>query len=287
MMAFEKVCVDRTPRLVIVGGDVNSTLACAITAAKLHIPVAHVEAGLRSGDRSMPEELNRILTDQLSDLLFITESSGTRNLKREGIAPEKMHFVGNPMIDSLQVHLSTALARRPWREFSLRRGAYGLVTLHRPANVDDPQKAAELAKALTEVGMILPLLFPAHPRTRARAPELCQPRPGVRVVEPLGYLDFLGLMARARIVITDSGGIQEETTALRVPCITVRPNTERPITLTVGTNRLVPPKASEIVSAVLEPRNQTGGIPELWDGQAGTRIVDVIVDWLKSSATWE
>jgi len=287
MVAFEKVCVDHTPRLVIVGGDVNSTLACALTAAKLNIPVAHVEAGLRSGDRSMPEELNRILTDHLSDLLFITESSGTRNLEREGIASEKMHFVGNPMIDSLVAHLPSALARKPWSEYDLQPGTYGLVTLHRPSNVDDPEKASELSNALTEVGLSLPLLFPAHPRTRANASGLCQSRPGVRVVEPLGYLNFLGLMARARIVITDSGGIQEETTALGVPCVTVRPNTERPITLTVGTNRLVPPGAKEIVSAVLEPRDRTGAIPELWDGQAGSRIMDVIVDWLHGGVAWE
>jgi UDP-N-acetylglucosamine 2-epimerase (non-hydrolysing) len=280
MVAFEKVCVEHMPRLVIVAGDVNSTLACALTAAKLHIPVAHVEAGLRSGDRSMPEEINRILTDHLAELLFITEKSGKENLEREGIAPEKMHFVGNSMIDSLQMHLPRALGQKPWLQYALRPGAYGLVTLHRPSNVDDSEIAAELAKALTQVGISLPLLFPAHPRTRANAPLLCEPRPGVRVVEPLGYLEFLGLMARAKIVITDSGGIQEETTALGVPCVTVRTSTERPVTLEVGTNRLVAPEAGEIVAAVREPWDRATFIPKLWDGQAATRIIEVIVNWL-------
>ena len=278
MVAFEEVCMEYMPRLVIVAGDVNSTLACALTAAKLHIPVAHVEAGLRSGDRSMPEEINRILTDHLSELLFITERSGKENLEREGIAPQYMHFVGNSMIDSLQMHLPRALGQKPWLRYGLRPGVYGLVTLHRPSNVDDSEIAAELAKALTQVGISLPLLFPAHPRTRANAPLLCEPRPGVRVVEPLRYLEFLGLMARAKIVITDSGGIQEETTALGVPCVTVRTSTERPVTLEVGTNRLVAPKAGEIVAA--EPWDRATSIPKLWDGQAATRIIEVIVNWL-------
>ncbi len=280
LTAFEAVCLEYSPQLVVVAGDVNSTLACALVAAKLNIPVAHIEAGLRSYDRTMPEEINRVLTDHISELLFTTEASGEANLRREGIAPEKIHFVGNSMIDTLRTHLHKAVTRQPWQSYGFRPGEYGVVTLHRPSNVDDPQVAGELAKALSEVGAEMPLIFPIHPRTLAHSGGLWSNLPGVFIVEPLGYIEFLGLMAKARVVITDSGGIQEETTALGVPCITVRHNTERPVTLSEGTNRLVSPVAEEIVKAIHRPFEKKGYIPELWDGQAGKRIVDRIDQWL-------
>ena len=244
MMAFEKVCLDQTPPLVVVGGDVNSTLACAVVAAKLQIPVAHVEAGLRSFDRSMPEEINRVLTDHIASLLFTTEPSGNENLLQEGIPQEYIHFVGNPMIDSLRRHLDKALASRPWEKFALKPSCYGLVTLHRPANVDDPDVLFEISSALKEISEEISLLFPVHPRTRQRIEQFGIDLGSLKVAEPLGYIDFLGLMAKASLVITDSGGIQEETTALGVPCITLRLNTERPITLERGTNRLAGIKQS-------------------------------------------
>jgi UDP-N-acetylglucosamine 2-epimerase (non-hydrolysing) len=280
MMAFEKVCETYTPELVVVAGDVNSTLACALAAAKLHIPIAHVEAGLRSYDRTMPEEINRVLTDHLAALLFTTEPIAHENLDKEGIAQETIHFVGNSMIDSLHAHLPSALKREPWRQYGLQPGEYGVVTFHRPSNVDVAATRQELAAALAEIGKRLPLLFPIHPRTLANSNGLWQSLTGVQVTQPLGYLDFLGLVARARMVITDSGGIQAETTALRIPCITVRSTTESPITLSQGTNRLVQPEAAAIVAAAARPLERESGIPDLWDGRAGERIVDVLEKWL-------
>jgi UDP-N-acetylglucosamine 2-epimerase (non-hydrolysing) len=284
MMAFEKVCLELQPHLVVVGGDVNSTLACALVAAKLQIPVAHVEAGLRSFDRSMPEEINRLLTDHIASLLFTTEASATENLLREGIPCECIHFVGNPMIDSLRLHLDKALARRPWQQFALRPGGYGLVTLHRPANVDNADALHEICATLREVADDIPLLFPVHPRTRQRIEQLRLDWHPVKLADPLGYLDFLGLMARARLVLTDSGGIQEETTALGVPCVTLRPNTERPITVKLGTNRLAGVRRPDILAAVgLATAPESGAslpLPPLWDGRAAYRIVDVIERWL-------
>jgi UDP-N-acetylglucosamine 2-epimerase (non-hydrolysing) len=283
MVAFERVCLEQKPDLVVVGGDVNSTLACALMAAKLLIPVAHVEAGLRSFDRSMPEEINRVLTDHVASLLFTTEPSGHENLLREGIPPEHIHFVGNSMIDSLQSHLDKALAGSPWERFALEPGCYGLVTLHRPANVDDPDVLCEIGLALKEISREIPLLFPVHPRTRERIARFRLDWSCIRLVEPLGYIDFLGLMAKARLVLTDSGGIQEETTMLGVPCVTIRPNTERPITIQLGTNRLVGAKMADIVNAARKALSQNGTysvIPPLWDGQASRRIVDIIEQWL-------
>ncbi len=282
MTAFEPVLIDHDPKLVVVAGDVNSTLACALTASKLHIPVAHVEAGLRSFDRTMPEEINRVLTDHLAELLFITEPSGRENLRKEGIDPAKMHFVGNTMIDSLESFLPRALERQPWQTFGLHPDEYALVTLHRPANVDTPDALAEILSALEELARWQPVLFPAHPRTVARLQAWgLQPR-GVRVIEPLGYLDFLGLMARARLVLTDSGGIQEETTALGVPCVTVRENTERPVTIEAGTNQLAGTSRGGILAAAAragaKPAPTTR--PELWDGRAAPRLVDVIEGWI-------
>lgn len=280
MMAFEGVLREHAPEMVVVAGDVNSTLACALTASKLHIPVAHVESGLRSFDREMPEEINRILTDHISDLLFVTEPSGEQNLAREGIDPAKVFFVGNTMIDSLHTHLSAAMARHPWKGFHLPAEGYGVVTLHRPANVDEKKGLREILGALEEVGEKWPLLFPAHPRTVSRMAEWGLKPRGVRVVEPLGYLDFLGLMAKARLVLTDSGGIQEETTALGVPCITIRENTERPATLEEGTNQLAGTKGEGILAAVarLEQDQFARGnrIPKFWDGHAAGRVVDVL-----------
>jgi UDP-N-acetylglucosamine 2-epimerase (non-hydrolysing) len=283
MMAFETVLLEHRPVLVVVAGDVNSTLACALTASKLGIPVAHVEAGLRSFDREMPEEINRILTDHLADLLFVTEPSGEKNLLREGMDHTRIFFVGNTMIDSLHTHLSAALARRPWEAFDLSEGEYGVVTLHRPANVDDESGLREILSTLEEIGARWPLVFPAHPRTVARMKAGGLTPRGISIVEPLGYLDFLGLIAKARLVLTDSGGIQEETTALGVPCITIRENTERPATIDQGSNQLAGTKREGILaaSARLElaqaPRYKR--VPALWDGHAARRVVDVLEQW--------
>ena len=285
MVAFEPVCVEQKPDLLVVGGDVNSTLACSLVAAKLLIPVAHVESGLRSFDRTMPEEINRILTDHTASLLFTTEQSGNENLLHEGIAPERIHFVGNSMIDSLRSHIDRALAETPWRRFGLEPGRYGLVTLHRPANVDHAKAFSEIAAALKELSRDIPLLFPVHPRSRKRIEQFGLDLGAVRLVEPLGYSAFLGLMAKASLVLTDSGGIQEETTALGVPCVTIRPNTERPITVELGLNRLAGVKKSTIIHAAREALSapyRSHRLPPLWDGQSGKRIVDVIEQWTRS-----
>ena len=276
MLEFEKVLAVRRPRLVVVAGDVNSTLACALVAAKVGIPVAHVESGLRSFDREMPEEVNRVLTDHLADLLFVTEPAGLENLRREGIEAGKVQFVGNTMIDSLLEHRERALARAPWKALDLEEGGYGLVTLHRPSNVDGPERAGEIGRGLAAVARKLPLLFPIHPRTRARSAAAFEGIEGLRLVEPLGYLDFLALMARAQVDLTDSGGIQEETTALGVPCVTLRKNTERPITVSDGTNRLVALEATAIAEAALTHRPQSAKVPAMWDGKAAIRVAALI-----------
>jgi UDP-N-acetylglucosamine 2-epimerase (non-hydrolysing) len=227
----------------------------------------------------MPEEINRVVTDRLSDLLFTPSRDGDENLRAEGIDPARVHFVGNVMIDSLQAALPRARESRIHQRLELARGEYALATLHRPANVDDPQALAGLLSALREVATRLPVVFPIHPRTRARLPSGFAAK-GLKLVEPLGYLDFLALTAGARLVMTDSGGIQEETTALGVPCLTLRENTERPVTVEVGTNQLVgtdPAKALAAAREVLEGRGKKGGIPELWDGRAAERVADVLV----------
>jgi UDP-N-acetylglucosamine 2-epimerase (non-hydrolysing) len=283
MTSFESLCLERKPGLVIVGGDVNSTLACALVAAKLLVPVAHIEAGLRSFDRSMPEEVNRVLTDHISELLFTTEQSGNDNLMKEGVQRDSIHLVGNCMIDSLKAHLPAALARRPWDALGLTPGGYALATLHRPAAVDDPASLEEFRRALKEIAETLPLIFPVHPRTRARIEDAGVNWEPVRMMEPLGYLDFLGLMANARLVLTDSGGIQEETTALGVPCVTMRENTERPVTLTIGTNVLAGTTRERIVSSAyvaLARKAAAGGQPPLWDGAAAVRVADVVERWV-------
>jgi UDP-N-acetylglucosamine 2-epimerase (non-hydrolysing) len=280
MTAFEEVCQERKPGLVIVGGDVNSTLAAALVAAKQHIPVGHVEAGLRSFDRAMPEEINRICADHLSELLFTTEKSGDENLKKEGVSREKIHFVGNCMVDTLLKHVDTAVKTSPWKQFGLEPGHYGLLTLHRPSNVDDPKTLKSIVKAIGKASGDIPILFPVHPRTRERLHQLkLKIASSARLCDPLPYLSFVGLMARAKYVLTDSGGIQEESTVLNVPCLTLRWNTERPITVTKGTNKLVGTDAEKIekgVEEILAGKWRRGRRPPLWDGRAAVRIVDII-----------
>ena len=283
MVLFEEVCRKHKPDLVVVGGDVNSTLAAALVAAKEHIPVAHVEAGLRSFDRTMPEEINRVATDHLSDLLFTTERSADKNLRSEGLSPKKIHFVGNCMVDTLLRHVEVATQRAPWQPFGVQPSNYALVTLHRPSNVDDPKALRIIMSSIKRVSRRLPVLFPVHPRTRARlAAEKIDVPPSVTLTDPLSYLAFIGLMARARFVMTDSGGIQEETTVLGVPCLTLRRNTERPVTIEKGTNRLVGTNPKEImrsVGTILAGKWCHGDRPPLWDGEAGRRIADVIEAW--------
>ena len=280
MVRLEPIVVERRPALVVVVGDVNSTIAAALVAVKLGVPVAHVEAGLRSGDRTMPEEINRILTDAISDRLFVTERSGLENLAREGVPPERVHFVGNVMIDTLLAFRDRAVALDQPRALGLHAGGYAVVTLHRPANVDDSATLRGLLEPIVELSRTLPVVFPVHPRTRRMIDEtsLALP-PALRLAEPLGYLEFLGLMAAARLVLTDSGGIQEETTVLGVPCITLRDNTERPVTVSEGTNRLAgtrPEGIREAIRAVLAAPSAAARRPELWDGDAAGRIVQTL-----------
>ena len=276
MIAFEKALLEHEPDLVVVVGDVNSTLACTITAAKLSIPVAHVEAGLRSFDRAMPEEINRIVTDALSDFLFTTSREAGENLLHEGVPAEKIFFVGNVMIDTLNRHRGRARQLNTPARFGLEPGRYALLTLHRPSNVDNPETFADILDALTAIQCDFPILFPAHPRTVKRISEFgfaqrLDSAPDLRLVDPLGYLEFLDLMMHAQLVLTDSGGIQEETTILGVPCLTIRENTERPITITEGTNVLVGE-----ARRVLKGEGKAGRVPELWDGRAAERIVSIL-----------
>ena len=280
MVEFEKVCLEQKPDLIVVVGDVNSTMACTIVAAKLMTSVAHVEAGLRSFDRAMPEEINRLVTDALADLLFTTSRDADENLKKEGVDPKKIHFVGNVMIDTLMKQRARAAELNMPERFGVEAGHYALVTLHRPSNVDDPTVLAEILEALHQIGRTMPVIFPIHPRTRKRVEEFGLSLDGVRTVEPLGYLEFLNLMSTAGVVLTDSGGLQEETTILRVPCLTLRYNTERPVTIDHGTNIMVGPVKTRILSAfqrIVSGDWKPGGPPELWDGSAAARIVDVIV----------
>ena len=284
MTAFERYCLEHRPDLVLVVGDVNSTIACALVASKLGIEVAHVEAGLRSFDRSMPEEINRLLTDSISDLLFVSEPSGVENLRREGIDPARVHFVGNVMIDTLLSNLARAEEENVLERLGVTSRGYAVLTLHRPSNVDDPRVLGGLLEAVAEVSRDLDVVFPAHPRTVARVEELglaarLSSISGLQVVPPLGYLEFLKLTAHARIVLTDSGGIQEETTILRVPCVTLRETTERPVTCDAGTNMLAGTDPARIITAyremlALDPA--TCRTPELWDGRAAERIAAIL-----------
>ncbi len=280
---FEPVVTERRPDVVLVVGDVNSTIACALVAVKLGVRVAHVEAGLRSFDRTMPEEINRVLTDAISDYLFVTEPSGLENLRREGIADAKVHFVGNVMIDTLLANLEKARASRVLEDLGLAPRGYAVLTLHRPANVDDRETLGRLLGALEAIARDLPIVFPVHPRTRKNLAEFGLSdleAKGLRLTEPLGYLDFLRLTAEARLVLTDSGGIQEETAILKVPCLTLRENTERPVTIDVGCNQLVGSDPARILAAfrrVMAQETFTCGTPEKWDGHAAERIADILV----------
>jgi UDP-N-acetylglucosamine 2-epimerase (non-hydrolysing) len=284
MKAFEPVVLDLRPDAVLVVGDVNSTIACGLVAVKLGVKLVHVEAGLRSFDRDMPEEINRVLTDAISDLLFCTEQSGVDNLRREGVAAEKIHLVGNVMIDTLLRHRERAEASAILDTLRLDAGGYAVLTLHRPSNVDDPAVLAKLLDVMEVVLADQPLVFPVHPRTRQKLADYglagrVAAQPNLHLVDPLGYLDFLKLMTHARVVLTDSGGIQEETTILGVPCLTLRENTERPVTCTVGTNRLVGQQPERILAAyreVMSGRGSSGRTPPLWDGGASARIVAVL-----------
>jgi UDP-N-acetylglucosamine 2-epimerase (non-hydrolysing) len=282
---IEPILIESKPDLVLVVGDVNSTVAVSLAAAKLGIPVAHVEAGLRSFDRSMPEEINRILTDALAEFLFVTEEGAVGNLLKEGRPPSSIHFVGNVMIDSLRYFLPVAQKSHIGHELGLmveggwRR--FAVLTLHRPSNVDSMEKLVELLGAVAAVAAEVPVIFPVHPRTQERLAQAGMAHhPQLRLISPLGYLDFLCLLSNATLVLTDSGGIQEETTALGVPCLTLRENTERPVTISEGTNILVGIDPDKIVPAaqeILAGKSKIGRIPPLWDGKAAERIVEILL----------
>lgn len=282
MTGFEALALEKRPDLVLVYGDVNSTVAAALVCAKLLIPVAHVEAGLRSFDRAMPEEINRLLTDQIADLLFTPSADGDANLRREGVAEHKIHCVGNVMIDTLARLLP--LASQRWREPALQpwRGRrFVLVTLHRPSNVDEPAMLVAIMAALDNISRTFPVLFPVHPRTRRRLQEIgwAPNSPELYFSDPLSYLDFLALQQTAAAVVTDSGGVQEESTFLGIPCLTVRANTERPITVEIGTNILIGQDMARLereIEAIARGQAKTGAVPPLWDGRAGERIADII-----------
>jgi UDP-N-acetylglucosamine 2-epimerase (non-hydrolysing) len=303
MMEFEKTLFKEAPDLVIVVGDVNSTLACALTSVKLHIPVAHVEAGLRSFDRTMPEEINRLLTDAISDYLFTPSPDADENLKREGIPEDKIFLVGDVMIDSLLFNLSKAKKSNILKKLGLQKGLstdncqlmsdYALLTLHRPSNVDDKDSFLRIMNALTEIGKHIPIIFPIHPRTRNQVETFGfqhyfnystlsltpHSSPGIHCIEPLGYIDFLKLMMHSKLTMTDSGGIQEETTVLDIPCLTLRDTTERPITIVQGTNVLVHNETEKIIKEafkILNGKGKNASCPEVWDGKASDRIVKII-----------
>lgn len=289
MSRFEPLLDADPPDCLLVVGDVNSTLACALVAVKKGIPTVHVEAGLRSYDRAMPEEINRVLTDQIADLLFTTERQALGNLQKEGIDEAKVHFVGNVMIDSLLQNVKRAVpAAKTLGDFG--RNGFGLVTLHRPSNVDDPAILGPLLKTLADISRRLPLVFPIHPRTRAQAEKhglLPEELPSLRLMPPLGYLNLLGLLKDSRLVLTDSGGLQEESTALGIPCLTLRDNTERPITLSEGTNTLVGNDPARLLAAFADIQKnggRQGRVPEFWDGRAAQRIVAILSAWLGKRA---
>ncbi|TWU12637.1 UDP-2,3-diacetamido-2,3-dideoxy-D-glucuronate 2-epimerase [Symmachiella macrocystis] len=283
MRRLETEFTENPPAAVVVVGDVNSTLAAALTAVKLGIPVAHVESGLRSFDRAMPEEINRIMTDAISDWLFTSEPSAQTNLEREGVPAERIHFVGNVMIDTLLSHRQQAQALKSSRELGCGDKDYVVLTLHRPSNVDDPERLESILRAVHDISEDFPVLFPIHPRTRGQLQKFGfaerHDLNGYRMVEPQGYHSMLSLMDGARFVLTDSGGMQEETTALGVPCLTLRENTERPSTIESGSNQLVGWRTDDILAAVGRIKsspNRSSQIPEKWDGQTSTRIAEIL-----------
>jgi UDP-N-acetylglucosamine 2-epimerase (non-hydrolysing) len=282
MMSYEKILIEKRPDLVVVVGDVNSTMAATIAASKMGIKVAHLEAGLRSFDRTMPEELNRLVTDVLADMLWIPSRDAAENLRKEGISPEKIHFVGNIMIDSLEMLREKIEQEKTYQDFSLEAQGYGVVTMHRPSNVDDPVVLREICAILQEVADKLPLVFPIHPRTRKKMQDShllsgLENSGKLFLPEPLGYIRFMNLVFNCRMVITDSGGVQEETSYLGIPCLTVRKNTERPITVTRGTNQLCElDQLRQKTDEILQGHAQAGKVIELWDGKTAGRIVEIV-----------
>jgi len=286
MIEFEKVIIKEKPDVIVVYGDVNSTIACSLVASKLHIPIAHVEAGLRSFDREMPEEINRILTDVISDFLFVSEKSGMINLKNEGISDDNVFFTGNVMIDSLSRFLKSSDSSKILEEYNLIENNFVLVTLHRPSNVDDPVNLTSIVKLLNKISESRKIIFPIHPRTKYYLEKynlFGRLIPDIILTEPLGYIDFIKLIKETELVLTDSGGIQEETTFLGVQCITIRNSTERPITVEVGTNQIVGVDYSnveQVTMNVLSGKIKEGTIPEKWDGQASERIVEILASKL-------
>jgi len=284
MIDFEKVCLEHKPSMVVVVGDVNSTVACSIVSAKLWIPCAHVEAGLRSFDRQMPEEINRILTDSICDLLLTPSADGDENLRNEGVAEERIIRVGNIMIDSLFNNLEKSKSSTIHSELNIEGKGYGILTLHRPSNVDDLASFNSIISGLEHIGEQLPIVFPMHPRTRKQAEKFgilsrLEAIPNIVITDPIGYLDFVALTAGAKLVLSDSGGIQEETTALGIPCLTLRHNTERPITVTEGTNVVVGNDTTSIIAAadeIFQNGGKAGRVPDLWDGNTAARIGDII-----------
>src|SRR5436190_6046674 len=287
MTAFEPVLMKEQPEWLVLVGDVNSTLACALVCAKLNVKVAHVEAGLRSRDRSMPEEINRLLTDQIADLLLTPSPDADANLRAEGIPEERIRFVGNVMIDSLMTQLERAQQSTILSDLNLEQHKYAVLTLHRPSNVDEQNAFARILDALAEIAARVPIVFPAHPRTRKMIEELDLARrvaglEGFQMIDPIGYLDFLRLMSGARLVLTDSGGIQEEMTVLGIPCITLRENTERPITVEMGTNTIAGTDTRKIVAAAERaldnpPDKSNLSVPKFWDGHTADRILDALI----------
>ncbi|UCF14299.1 MAG: UDP-N-acetylglucosamine 2-epimerase (non-hydrolyzing) [Phycisphaerales bacterium] len=286
MKRFEPVLIESQADLVVAVGDVNSTIACGLVAVKLGVRLAHVEAGLRSGDRTMPEEINRVLTDSISDMLFCTEQSGVDNLLAEGIAPEKIHMVGHVMIDTLLRNREEADKSRILKSLSLNGDCFAVLTLHRPSNVDDPVVLGRILEAIAVIQKDMPVVFPVHPRTRKNLSsgtfsKRLEALPDLRLIDPLGYLDFLKLTSNSKVILTDSGGIQEETTILKIPCLTLRENTERPVTAEIGSNQVVGTNPKRIVAAY---QNAVSGnwresqIPPLWDGKAAERIVRIMLE---------
>ena len=279
MIAYERLLMEKKPDLVVVVGDVNSTVACTLAAVKIGVKTAHLEAGLRSFDRSMPEEINRIVTDSIADILWTPSGDGDENLLREGVAPEKIERVGNIMIDSLEMMRPRIMAENAAAKYKLGNGAYGIVTLHRPSNVDQPENLEKLCTALRRIAVNVPLIFPVHPRTRKNLQAFGHYRrlaasPGMHLSEPVSYIPFMNLLFNCVLAITDSGGIQEETTYLGIPCLTLRPNTERPITVTEGTNRLCTPEEIESQAGAAMARKSKPKPPALWDGKTAERVVE-------------